>query len=127
MEGITRDFFDNPKRIEIESTPGEIPDIEQRSIRVDRVNRTPLLRHLIEREQWERVLVFVGRKYTADHVADKLHRNGIEALSLHGDLSQGARSEVPKSSGVGGVKGRRKSKKDKLREKVAREERDTES
>jgi len=40
------------------------------------------------------VLVFVGRKYTADHVADKLHRNGIEALSLHGDLSQGARSEV---------------------------------
>ena len=53
-----------------------------------------MLRLLIAEEKWARVLVFVGRKYTADHVADKLHRNGIEALSLHGDLSQGARSEV---------------------------------
>ena len=40
------------------------------------------------------MLVFVAKKYAADHVADKLVRNGLEALSLHGDLSQGARSEV---------------------------------
>ena len=94
MESIARDFLRDTKRIEIESEPEEIPDIEQRAIRVDKAKRTPLLRRLIAEEKWERVLVFVGRKYTADHVADKLHRNGIEALSLHGDLSQGARSEV---------------------------------
>jgi superfamily II DNA/RNA helicase len=222
MESIARDFLRDPKRIEIESEPEEIPDIEQRAIRVDTAKRTPLLRRLIAEEKWERVLVFVGRKYTADHVADKLHRNGIEALSLHGDLSQGARSEVlrdfksgeiqvlvatdlaargldivrlpvvvnyelprspedyihrigrtgragekgvavsfvtaevtahfnliekrnglslareviagfeptdevPKASGTGGVKGRRKSKKDKLREAAARKARDQES
>ena len=222
MESIARDFLRDTKRIEIESEPEEIPDIEQRAIRVDKAKRTPLLRRLIAEEKWERVLVFVGRKYTADHVADKLHRNGIEALSLHGDLSQGARSEVlrdfksgeiqilvatdlaargldivklpvvvnyelprspadyihrigrtgragerglavsfvtaestahfnliekrnglslareviagfeptdlvPKASGTGGVKGRRKSKKDKLREAAARRSRDLES
>ena len=222
MESIARDFLRDTKRIEIESEPEEIPDIEQRAIRVDKAKRTPLLRRLIAEEKWERVLVFVGRKYTADHVADKLHRNGIEALSLHGDLSQGVRSEVlrdfksgeiqilvatdlaargldivklpvvvnyelprspadyihrigrtgragekglavsfvtaestahfnliekrnglslareviagfeptdlvPKASGTGGVKGRRKSKKDKLREAAARRSRDLES
>jgi len=94
IESIACDFLRDPKRIEIESEPEEIPDIEQRAIRVDTAKRTPLLRLLIAEEKWARVLVFVGRKYTADHVADKLHRNGIEALSLHGDLSQGARSEV---------------------------------
>ena len=222
MESIACDFLCDPKRIEIESGLEEIPDIEQRAIRVDTAKRTPLLRRLIAEEKWERVLVFVGRKYTADHVADKLHRNGIEALSLHGDLSQGARSEVlrdfksgeiqvlvatdlaargldivrlpvvvnyelprspanyiqrigrtgragekglavsfvtaestahfnliekrnglsltrevisgfeptdlvPKASGTGGVKGRRKSKKDKLREVAARKARDPQS
>ncbi|OUV11483.1 MAG: RNA helicase [Verrucomicrobiaceae bacterium TMED86] len=222
IESIACDFLCDPKRIEIESGLEEIPDIEQRAIRVDTAKRTPLLRRLIAEEKWERVLVFVGRKYTADHVADKLHRNGIEALSLHGDLSQGARSEVlrdfksgeiqvlvatdlaargldivrlpvvvnyelprspanyihrigrtgragekgvavsfvtaeaaahfnliekrnglsltrevisgfeptdlvPKASGTGGVKGRRKSKKDKLREAAARKARDPQS
>ena len=94
MESIGRDILSATKRIEIASEPEEVPDIAQRAIRVDMAKRTPLLRHLIAEEAWERVLVFVGRKYTADHVADKLYRNGIEALSLHGDLSQGARSDV---------------------------------
>ena len=94
MESIARDFLRDPKRIEIDSESEEVSDMEQRAIRVDTAKRTPLLRHLIAKEKWERVLVFVGQKYTADHVADKLHCNGIEALSLHGDLSQGARSEV---------------------------------
>ena len=94
IESIACDFLRDPKRIEIESEPEDIPDIEQRAIRVDTAKRTPLLCLLIAEEKWARVLVFMGRKYTADHVADKLHRNGIEALSLHGDLSQGTRSGV---------------------------------
>jgi ATP-dependent RNA helicase RhlE len=94
VEAMAGEILREPRRIEIEPEPEEVPDIRQRAIRVDKAKRTPLLRHLITEEGWERVLVFVGRKYTADHVADKLNRNGIEALSLHGDLSQGARTDV---------------------------------
>ncbi|MCL4169571.1 UNVERIFIED_CONTAM: hypothetical protein GTU68_027114, partial [Idotea baltica] len=94
VESVARDFLRDPCRISIEPESEEEPDISQRAIRVDTAKRTPLLRHLIAEEKWERVLVFVGTKYSADHVADKLHRNGIEALSLHGDLGQGARSDV---------------------------------
>lgn len=94
VEAIAGEILREPRRIEIEAEPEEEPDIKQRAIRVNTAKRTPLLRHLIAEEGWERVLVFVARKYAADHVADKLERNGIRALSLHGDLSQGARTEV---------------------------------
>ncbi|MEO8298220.1 MAG: DEAD/DEAH box helicase [Burkholderiales bacterium] len=71
-----------------------IPAIQQRAIEVDTAQRTPLLRHLLSTEGWERVLVFVATQYASEHVADKLQRAGIEAAALHGQLSQGRRSQV---------------------------------
>ena len=94
MEAIAGELLNEPHRIEIKQESEDVPDITQRAIRVDMAKRTPLLRHLIKQEEWERVLVFVGKKYTAGHVADKLNVNGIDAEALHGDLSQGARSAV---------------------------------
>jgi superfamily II DNA/RNA helicase len=68
--------------------------IEQRAMEVDESQRTPLLRHLIESQAWPRVLVFVATRYACEHVADKLRRKGFSAASLHGDLSQGARTHA---------------------------------
>lgn len=94
VEAIAGELLNEPHRIEIKQESEDVPDITQRAIRVDMAKRSPLLRHLIKQEEWERVLVFVGKKYTAGHVADKLNVNGIDAEALHGDLSQGARSAV---------------------------------
>ncbi|MEA2747505.1 MAG: ATP-dependent helicase RhlE [Myxococcales bacterium] len=86
--------------------------IVQRVIEVDAPRRTMLLRHLVATHGWSRVLVFVGSRYAAEHVADKLTRaakrtpsdltKGVEsvesaritAVALHGQLSQGARSQA---------------------------------
>ena len=70
------------------------PDIQQRSIVVDPERRTQLLRHLIRHHGWERTLVFVATKYATEHIARKLQRLGFKARALHGDLSQGARTEA---------------------------------
>lgn len=94
VESLAAKLLHEPARIEVEPVPRETPAINQRAIRVDKAKRAPLLRHLITSECWNRVLVFVATQYTADHVADKLRRNGIGALAFHGDLSQGARNEV---------------------------------
>jgi len=94
VEAMARKLMHEPTRIQLDSDPADAPDIEQRAIRVDTDKRTPLLRHLIATEPWQRVLVFVAKQYTADHVADKLQRNGIRARAFHGDLSQGARSDL---------------------------------
>jgi ATP-dependent RNA helicase RhlE len=83
-----------PVQIEVEATPLNEPDITQRALAVDVPRRTQLLKHLILENQWSRVLVFVATKYAAMHVADKLQRNGIKAGALHGEASQGMRSQV---------------------------------
>lgn len=70
------------------------PDIDQRVIEVDAGRRTTLLRHLIATHGWHRLLVFVATKHTADIVALKLQRGGIAAAAFHGDLSQGARTQL---------------------------------
>lgn len=94
VEALAREWLREPISIRVDDEPENTPDISQRAIRVDQDKRTPLLRHLIEHEDWKRVLVFVGSQYTADHVAMKLRRNGIRSWAFHGDLGQGARSEA---------------------------------
>jgi superfamily II DNA/RNA helicase len=70
------------------------PDIDQRAVVVDTARRAALLRHLLHTEVWPRALVFVATQYAAEHVADKLRQAGVAAAALHGDLSQGRRSQV---------------------------------
>ncbi|MFA6961864.1 MAG: DEAD/DEAH box helicase [Opitutaceae bacterium] len=84
----------NPTRIEMPSAPATAPDIQQRAFEIDVPMRTQLLRNLIELNGWTRVLVFVATKYATEHVAEKLRRAGIEAAPLHGELSQGARTQA---------------------------------
>jgi superfamily II DNA/RNA helicase len=81
-------------RIAIATEPETAPDIEQRAIEVDAPRRTPLLRHLVQVNGWTRVLVFVATKYATEHIADKLRRAGLAADALHGELSQGARTDA---------------------------------
>jgi ATP-dependent RNA helicase RhlE len=83
-----------PVRIDIESTPSTEPAIIQRAIAVDTARRTQLLRHLIQENNWTRVLVFVATKYATEHVAEKLRRANINAAAFHGELSQGARTQA---------------------------------
>jgi ATP-dependent RNA helicase RhlE len=94
IESMALDLMREPTRIDVDSGPMNAPAIEQRAIRVDRDKRTPLLRHLIGTLGRKRVLVFVAKQSTANHVAEKLRRKGIGAFSFHGDLSQGARRDV---------------------------------
>lgn len=84
----------DPVRVDVPSTPATVPDITQRVIHVDAPRRTQLLLRLIREHGWTRVLVFVATKYTTEHVAEKLRRAGIKAAAIHGELSQGARTQA---------------------------------
>ncbi len=75
-------------------TAGEAGVLVQRAIAVDPARRTMLLKHLIQAGGWSRTLVFVATRYAADHVAWKLYKAGLYATPLHGDMSQGQRTEV---------------------------------
>ena len=96
VQALANALLRDPVRVEVAATEANEPAIVQRVISVDAIKRTELLRHLLKQNEteWSRVLVFVATKYAAEHVAWKLHKNGIFATPFHGDLSQGARTKV---------------------------------
>jgi superfamily II DNA/RNA helicase len=83
-----------PQRIAVAAVASDAAVIEQRVFEVDDKRRAQLLRQLIKDHGWERVLVFVGSQYTAEHLAAKLHKGDVFATSFHGGLSQGARKQT---------------------------------
>ena len=95
VSALCKGLLRAPARIELGGAGTSGPAvIRQRAIAVDTGQRTSLLRHLLKAEGWRQVLVFVASQHGADHVALKLNRAGVSALPLHGDLSQGARTQA---------------------------------
>jgi superfamily II DNA/RNA helicase len=94
VQTLAGNLLRDPVRLDVPAETATKPDIQQRAIEVDAPQRTQLLRHLIETNGWTRVLVFVATKYATEHVAEKLRRAGLAATALHGELSQGARTQA---------------------------------
>ena len=94
IEALAASMLIDPLRIEVQAAPQAEPDIVQRAIEVDPSRRTQLLRHLVQTDKFNRVLVFVATKHAAEIVADKLRKADIEAEPFHGELSQGKRNQV---------------------------------
>ncbi len=104
VQSLAKALLRDPVKIEAPDTAEAAPEILQRVIEVDVPRRTQLLRHLIETQAWSGVLVFVATKYATEHVAEKLMRAGITAAALHGELSQGARTQALADLKAGRVK-----------------------
>ena len=94
VQALAANLLRDPIRIHVPGAAPTLPTIHQRAVEVDPPRRTQLLRHLIQANAWTRVLVFVATKYATEHVAEKLRKAGIDAAALHGELSQGARTQA---------------------------------
>jgi ATP-dependent RNA helicase RhlE len=95
VQALAGALLQDPVLIEVPDAPAEQqPAIVQRVVAVDANRRTELLRHLIQTEGWQRVLVFVATQYAAQHVAWKLYKAGLFATPFHGGMAQGARTQV---------------------------------
>ncbi len=94
VQALATRLLHDPVRIEVATTAITAPAIVERAIEVDISRRTQLLRHLFQTSGWSRVLVFVATKYATEHVAEKLRKAGLKAGALHGELSQGARTQA---------------------------------
>ena len=94
VQALAAALLRDPVTVAVAATPANEAVILQRVVQVDANRRTELLRHLIQQEGWDRVLVFVASQYAAQHVAWKLHQTGLFATPFHGGMAQGARTQV---------------------------------
>ena len=91
---LADDLLDRPAMIEVarRNAPAEL--VEQSVIQVDKPRKRELLSKLIKDNDWHQVLVFTRTKHGANRLAEQLNRDGITALAIHGNKSQGARTRA---------------------------------
>ena len=88
--GLLRD----PLHIQVTPRNTTVQRITQTIHPVGRGKKKALLTHIINEHNWSQVLVFTRTKFGANNVAEHLSKNGIEALALHGNKSQTARTQA---------------------------------
>ncbi|SJL84649.1 DEAD/DEAH box helicase [Vibrio palustris] len=84
-------LLDNPTEIQVTPKNSAAETVTQIVYPVDKKRKQALLSFLIGSRNWQQVLVFVKTKQGSDHLAKELKLDGIKAVSINGDKSQGAR------------------------------------
>jgi ATP-dependent RNA helicase RhlE len=84
----------NPQSIQVTPSNTTVQRITQIVHPVGRGKKKALLAHIINEHNWSQVLVFTRTKFGANNVAEYLTKNGINAMALHGNKSQTARTQA---------------------------------
>src|SRR6185369_10592133 len=84
----------NPQSIQVTPRNTTVQSITQVTHPVSRAKKKQLLAHIIQEHNWSQVLVFTRTKFGANNVAEFLCKNGINAMALHGNKSQTARTQA---------------------------------
>lgn len=94
VENIKQVLLNDPQVVRVKKAAPiheGIDQIQQTAYLVTPEKKGPFLRYLIKHNNWQQVLVFVSSVYSANHVAEKLRKNGIDAEAVHSKKGQGAR------------------------------------
>ena len=91
---LSRDMLYEPVKIEVTPESTTVEAIEQSLMFVMKSDKRALLTHIIRDENPEKVLVFSRTKHGCNRIVKQLAADGIEALAIHGNKSQGARERA---------------------------------
>jgi len=104
VQAVNQMILHRPLVIQIDVEKTDLTLINQIAYSVYADKKGPLLRKLIMEKEMDQVLVFCSSKHQADVVVRKLTKAKINAMAIHGDKSQGARTDALKQFKNGTVK-----------------------
>ena len=94
IEKLANSILINPVRVEVTPVSSTAELITQSVMFVDRENKRPLLKHILQDEKLKRVIVFSRTKHGANKIVDYLAGAQIVAEAIHGNKSQTARQRA---------------------------------
>ncbi len=94
IRDLAATLLKNPQTIQVTPRNTTVQRITQVIHPVGRSKKKALLAHIIQEQNWSQVLVFTRTKFGANNVAEYLTKNGIQAMALHGNKSQAARTQA---------------------------------
>jgi len=89
---MAREFLNNPERVSIGDKAAPPPSIRQTVCPVAVAQKGAVLLALLQRPEVESAIVFTRTRDRTDRIAKMLKNNGIRAVAIHGDRSQGQRN-----------------------------------
>lgn len=93
VEHLAKKHMINPKMISLESHV-DPTKLKQIYYDVPRNMKFSLLVHLLQKENIGLVMVFCNTRHNTDFVADNLKNLGIDAIAIHGGLTQEKRNKI---------------------------------
>jgi superfamily II DNA/RNA helicase len=87
-------FLMNPKEISVSPPATAATTVVQGMVVVEPEQKREALRQLIRRENVTNALIFCNRKRDVEILFKSLTKHGFDAVRLHGDMSQPARTET---------------------------------
>ncbi|AFY36283.1 DEAD/DEAH box helicase [Calothrix sp. PCC 7507] len=94
IKALATGLLNHPKMIEVARRNVTADTVAQKVYKVERDRKCQLLAHLIRKDNWYQVLVFTRTKYGADRLVKQLTQERIQALAIHGNKSQSARTHA---------------------------------
>jgi len=94
ITGLAERYLTNPIRIETARANSTVKSVTQQAYQVDQGRKRELLSWLIGSNNWRQVLVFTRTKHGANRLAQQLETDGLPAAAIHGNKSQGARTQA---------------------------------
>ncbi|MCZ8095073.1 MAG: DEAD/DEAH box helicase [Acidovorax sp.] len=91
---LANTLLKNPQSIQVTPSNTTVQRITQVIHPVGRGKKKQVLLHIIQQHNWSQVLVFTRTKFGANNVAEFLTKNGVQAMALHGNKSQSARTQA---------------------------------
>ncbi len=94
IRDLAKGLVNNPVEISVTPRNATATTVEQIVYTTDKKKKARLLSYLIGHNRWEQVLVFCKTKHGANRLTRHLDEDGISALAIHGNKSQGARTKA---------------------------------
>lgn len=101
---LADNLLTNPAKVEVTPVSSTAEKIAQSVMYVDKSKKRDLLRHVLQDQSLERVIVFTRTKHGANRVSEILEKSGVPSAAIHGNKSQGARQRALEDFRVGKVR-----------------------
>ena len=94
LQHLTREFMNEPERIEVGTISKPVDTVRQLLVPVRQEEKSTVLTQILEEEKIDSAIIFLRTKMRTDRLASFLKKAGYEAAPIHGDLSQAHRQRA---------------------------------
>ena len=104
IKQLALQFMRNPIEVQVSSQNTVAHTVNHIAHPVDPGKKRELLMHILSERYQEQILVFVKTKHLCNRIAEQITKDGIPALAIHGNRSQGQRLKALSDFKAGNVR-----------------------